>query len=200
MNEQAAEPGEGFVALVAAVGPLARVRVHVVAQQIRQAEALVAQLALVGFVSVVRQHVVLQLGFVAVAFAAVSAAERLLLVQPLVRSHVLQKGEVLPAVGTFIRLLARVDDEVLLQVAAEPEALAAHFALVRLVLGMNAHVQLQHGAVAECLSTLGTLVRLGAVAFPLLLDSIAAQLLLRRRRQRLWRLNDRLMDAKTMKL
>ena len=84
----------------------------------------------------------LQLGFVAVAFAAVGAAKRLFLVQLLMGSHVLQEGKVLPTVWTFIWLLACVDNKMLLQVATESKALAAHFALVRLVFGMYAHMQL----------------------------------------------------------
>lgn len=164
VHEQAAEPREAFVALVAAVRPLPRVRVHVVAQQVGQPETLAAQLALVRLVAVVRQHVLPQLRLVAVAFAAAGAAEGLRLVQLLVRSHVLQKGEVLPTVGAAERLLARVDDEVLLQVAAEAEGLAADFTLVRFVLGVHAHVQLQHGTEAEGLPALGAFVRLGARA------------------------------------
>ena len=84
----------------------------------------------------------LQLGLVAVAFAAASAAVRLFLVQLLMCSHVLQEGKVFPAVRTFIRLLACVYDKMLLQVATEAKALATHFALIRLVLGMYAHMKL----------------------------------------------------------
>lgn len=164
MHEQAAKPREAFVALVTAVRPLPRVRVHVVAQQVGQPETLAAQLTLVRLVAIVRQHVLLQLGLVAVAFAAAGAAEGFLLMQLLVRSHVLQKGEVFSTVGTPERLLARVDDEVLLQVAAEPKGLAADFTLVRFVLGVHAHVQLQHGTEAERLPALGAFVRLGARA------------------------------------
>jgi len=176
VHEQAAEPREALVALLAPMGPVSRVRVHVVPEQIGQSEALVTQLTLVRFVAAVRQHVLLELRLVAVAFAAAGAAERFLLVQLLVRFHVLQEGKVLPTVGTFVRLLARVDDAVLLQVAAESKALAAHFALVRPVLGMYAHVQLQHGTVAEGLSTLGALVRFetDAIASPFALHIIAA--------------------------
>lgn len=164
VHEQAAEPGKAFVALVAAVRPLPRVSVHVVAQQVGQPETFAAQATLVRLVAIVRQHVLLQLGFVAVAFAAAGAAEGLLLMQLLVRSHVLQKGEIFAAVGALVRLLARVDDEVLLQVAAKPKGLATDFTLVRLVLGMHPHVQLQHGAEAEKLPALGAFVRLGARA------------------------------------
>lgn len=164
MHEQAAKPREAFVALVAAVRPLPRVRVHVVAQQVGQPETLAAQLTLVRLVAIVRQHVLLQLGLVAVAFAAAGAAEGFLLMQLLVRSHVLQKGEVFSTVGTPERLLARVDDEVLLQVAAEPKGLATDFTLVRFVLGVHPHVQLQHGTEAERLPALGAFVRLGARA------------------------------------
>ncbi|CAG6015743.1 unnamed protein product, partial [Menidia menidia] len=83
-----------------------------------------------GLVAIVRQHVVLQLGFVTVAFAAAGAAEGLFLVQLLMCSHVLQEGKLLPTLGAFVWLLARVDDDMLLQVAAESKTLAAHFALV----------------------------------------------------------------------
>lgn len=89
-----------------------------------------------------RQHVLLELRLAAVPFTAAGAAERLLLVQLLVSPHVLKEGKVLPAIWTFVRLLARVDDEMLLQVAAESETLATNFALVWLVLGMYSHVQL----------------------------------------------------------
>lgn len=85
---------------------------------------------------------VLKLGLVAVAFAAAGAAERFFLMKLLVGFHVLQEGKVLPAIRTFVWLLARMDDEMLLQVATKSKALATHFALVRLVLGMYAHVQL----------------------------------------------------------
>lgn len=57
---------------------------------------------------------VLQLGLVAVAFAAAGAAERFLLMQLLMCSHVLQEGKVLPTVWAFIWLLACMDDEMLL--------------------------------------------------------------------------------------
>lgn len=126
--------------LLALVRPLPGVGVHVVSQQIGQSEALVAEVALVRFVSVMGQHMVLELGLVAVAFATARAAERLLLVQLLVSPHVLQEGKILSTIGAFVRLFARVDNEMLLQVAAESETLATHFALVRLVLGMYAHV------------------------------------------------------------
>lgn len=69
MNQQAAEPGEGLMTLLAAVRPLPRVRVHVVAEQVGQAEAFVAQFTLVRLIAVVRQHVLLELGLVAVPFA-----------------------------------------------------------------------------------------------------------------------------------
>lgn len=57
---------------------------------------------------------VLQLGLIAVTFAAASAAERLFLMQLLMCSHVLQEGKVFPTVGTFVWLLARMYDEMLL--------------------------------------------------------------------------------------
>lgn len=57
---------------------------------------------------------VLQLGLVAVAFAAAGAAERFFLMQLLMRFHVLQEGKVLPTVGTLVWLLACMDDEMLL--------------------------------------------------------------------------------------
>lgn len=178
VHEQAAEPGEALVALVAAVRPVPRVCVHVVAEQVGQPEAFAAQVTLVRLVAVVRQHVLLQLRLVAVAFAAAGAAEGLLLVQPLVRPHVLQEGEVFAAVGTLVRPLARVDDEMLLQVAAEPEGLAAVLTLVGFVLGMHPHVQLQHGTEAEGLPALGAFVRPGAraVGFALLLRTAGVHL------------------------
>lgn len=114
VHEQAAEPGEAFGALVAAVRPVSRVRVHVVAEQVGQPKTFAAQVTLVRLVAIVRLHVLLQLGLVAVAFAAAGAAEWLLLVQPLVRPHVLQEGEVFATVGTLVRPLACVDDEMLL--------------------------------------------------------------------------------------
>lgn len=83
---------------------------------------------------------VLQLGLIAVTFAATSAAEWFFLVQLLMCSHVLQEGKVFPTVWTFVRLLACMYDEMLLQVATESKALATNFALVRLVLGMYAHM------------------------------------------------------------
>lgn len=158
VRNQAAEPGEALVALVAAVRLLPRVRVHVVAQQVRKLEALTALLALVRPVTLVREHVPLQLALVPVALATVGALERLLLVQLLVRLHVLQESKVSAAVGALVWLLAGVDDEVLLQIAAKAEALSANLALVRLVLGMYAHVQLQHRAMAERFPALGTFV------------------------------------------
>lgn len=57
---------------------------------------------------------VLQLGLVAVAFAAAGAAEWFLLMQLLMCFHVLQEGKVLPTVRTFVWLLACVNDEMLL--------------------------------------------------------------------------------------
>lgn len=57
---------------------------------------------------------VLQLCLIAVTFAAAGAAERFFLMQLLMCFHVLQEGKVLPTVGTFVWLLARVDDEMLL--------------------------------------------------------------------------------------
>ena len=152
VHQQAAQPGEGLVALQAAVGPLPGVGVEVVPQQVGQPEALVAELALVGLVAGVGHHVALELALLAVALATLSAAIRLLLVQPLVGLHVLEEGEVLAAVRAFEGLLAGVDDQVLLQVAAEFKALPAHLALEGLVPGVDAHVQLQNRTVTEGLA------------------------------------------------
>lgn len=143
VDEQAAEPGEALVALRTAVGPLPRVSVHVVTQQVCKLKALTALLALVWPVTPVREHMPLQQAFVGVAFAARGALEWLLLVQLLMRLHVLQESKLPATVGALVRLLARVDDKVLLQIAAEAEALSANLARVRLVLGMYAHVQFQ---------------------------------------------------------
>lgn len=117
-------------------------RVHVVTEQISQSKAFVTKVTLVRFLTIMRQHVVLKLGLITITFAAASTTEWFLLMQLLMRLHVLKEGKVLPTVRTFVWLLACVDDEMLLQVAAESKALATHFALVGLVLGMNAHMQL----------------------------------------------------------
>lgn len=61
----------------------------------------------------------LQLGLVAVAFAAAGATERFLLMKPLMGSHVLQKGKLFATVRTFVGLLACMNDDVLLQIAVE---------------------------------------------------------------------------------
>lgn len=142
VDKQAAEPGEALVALLTTVRPLPRVSVHVVTQQVCKLKGLAALLAFVRPVTPVREHVPLQLAFIGVALTARGALEWLLLVQLLMRLHVLQESKVPATVGALVRLLARVDDKVLLQVAAEAEALSANFALVRLVLGMYAHMQL----------------------------------------------------------
>lgn len=85
-----------------------------IAQQVHQPKALVAQVALMGLVPGVGQHVALQLVLVAVAFAALRAPERFLLVKSLMSLHVLEECKTFSTVRAFIWLLSRVDNEVLL--------------------------------------------------------------------------------------
>jgi len=106
-------------------------------------------------------HVLLQVEVAAKSLVTIRAGEGLpLVVRVHVEGQVVDLVEGLAAHITFVSLLARVRQAVVLVVALLVEALAAKLADPRLVALMDAHVRVQRGAAVEGLAANLTLVRL----------------------------------------